>query len=150
MDAIKLYRIGNWCYKKKLPVIPNIIHKLIFLVFNSHIPSSCTIGKETRLGYGGIATVLHSNCIIGDNCIIGSGVTIGGNKANESVPIIENRCYIATGAKIFGEITIGEGSFIGANSVVTKDIPPKSLVAGIPGKIIKENININDYSVYIK
>ena len=49
MDAIKLYRIGNWCYKKKLPVIPNIIHKLIFLVFNSHIPSSCTIGKETRL-----------------------------------------------------------------------------------------------------
>ena len=93
---------------------------------------------------------MHSNCIIGDNCIIGSGVTIGGNKANESVPIIENRCYIATGAKIFGEITIGEGSFIGANSVVTKDIPPKSLVAGIPGKIIKENININDYSVYIK
>lgn len=150
MNAIRLYRIGNWCYKRKIPLISKIIHGLIFIIFNSHIPSSCTIGKDTKLGYGGIATVLHSNCVIGDNCIIGSGVTIGGNKANQSVPIIENRCYIATGAKIFGGITIGEGSFIGANSVVTKDIPPRSLVAGIPGKVVKENININDYSIYIK
>ncbi len=150
MNAITFYRIGNWCYNKKIPIVPKLVHGLIFLIFNSHIPSSCTIGKETKFAYGGIATVIHGKTVIGDNCIIGSGVTIGGNKHGVRVPVIENRCYIATGAKIFGEITIGEGSFIGANSVVTKDIPPKSLVAGIPGKVVKENININDYSIYIK
>lgn len=54
------------------------------------------------------------------------------------VPIIEDNVYIASGAKILGGITIGEGSVIGANSVVTKDIPRNSLVLGIPGKVIKK------------
>lgn len=52
---------------------------------------------------------------------------------------------IVPGAKILGPITIGENSIIGANAVVIDDVPANSVVIGIPGKVIKENINIHDY-----
>ena len=71
------------------------------------------------------------------------------NKANDTVPIIEDSCYIATGAKIFSAVRIGKQNFIGANSVVTRYISEKSLVSGIPAKVIKNNIDINDYSTHI-
>lgn len=149
MTAIKLYYISNWLYRHKIPILPIFFQGLIYLFFNSWIPYKCKIGKGTKIGYGGIAVVIHKDAIIGKNCIIGTCVTIGGNKANDSVPIIEDSCYIATGAKILGTVRVGRESFIGANSVVTKDIPARSLVSGIPAKIIKQNININDYSTHI-
>lgn len=149
MTAIKLYYAANFLYRHKVPILPRFLQMLIYLLFNCWIPYQCKIGKGTKLGYGGMSVVIHKDAIIGENCIIGTCVTIGGNKANSKLPIINNSCYIATGAKIFGDCTIGEESFIGANTVVTRDIPPKSLVSGIPAKIIKKNININDYSVHI-
>lgn len=149
MNSIKLYYISNWLYKHRIPLLPKVLQGIIFLLFNSKIPYKCEIGKGTKIGYGGIAVVIHENAKIGKNCIIGTCVTIGGNKANDQVPIIEDSCYIATGAKVLGTVRIGKGSFIGANAVVTKDIPPNSLVAGVPARVIKENININDYSTHI-
>ena len=150
MKAIKLYYISHWLYKHKIPLLPKLFQLIIYIFFNCWIPCECEIGRGTKLGYGGIAIVIHKDAKIGKNCIIGTCVTIGGNKANDSVPVIEDSCYIASGAKIFGTVTIGKESFIGANSVVTRDVPPKSLVSGIPGKVIKKNININDYSTHIK
>lgn len=149
MKAIKLYRIANWLYRHKVPLLPKLFQGLIYLLFNSWIPCECEIGKGTKIGYGGIAVVIHKDAKIGKNCIIGTCVTVGGNKANDTVPVIEDSCYIATGAKILGTVKIGKGSFIGANAVVTKDVPPNSLVAGIPAKVIKKDININDFSTHI-
>lgn len=149
MNAIYFYRIGHWCYKKHIPLIPFITKALIYLIFNSVIPYTAEIGKGTRFAYGAISVVLHSKTVIGDNCIIGTCVTIGGNKNLHGAPTIGNNCYIATGAKVLGPISIGNGSFIGANSVVTKEIPSKSLVSGIPGIVIKSNIEISDYSTHM-
>lgn len=146
MNAIKLYRIGHWCYKKHIPLIPSLMKYLTFLFFNSIVPYTCEIGKGTSFAYGAIAVVLHASCEIGENCIIGTCVTLGGNKTYHGGPKIGNNCYIATGAKVLGPINVGDGSFIGANSVVTRDVPEKSLVSGIPGKVIKENIDISEYS----
>lgn len=150
MTAIKLYYIAHWLYKHKVPLLPIIIQGIIYLVFNSWIPYSCEIGKGTKIGYGGIAVVIHKDAKIGRNCVIGTCVTIGGNKATDTVPVIGDCCYIATGAKIVGSVTVGNESFIGANSVVTRDVPEKSLVSGIPGKVIKSNIDITEYSTNIK
>ena len=149
MTAIKIYYCANWLYKHKIPLLPLILQGIIYFLYNCWIPYQCEIGKGTKIGYGGISVVIHKDSKIGKNCIIGTCVTIGGNKANDKVPIIEDSCYIASGAKIFGTVTIGRESFIGANSVVTRNIPPKSLVSGIPGKVIKSNIDINDYSTHI-
>ena len=65
------------------------------------------------------------------------GSSRGGNK--EGYPTIGNRCFIAAGAKIIGNVTIGDDVVVGANAVVTKDIPSGSVVGGVPAKIIGNN-----------
>jgi serine O-acetyltransferase len=144
MNAIGLYRIGHWFYEKRIPFMAKFFHGLSFLVFNSHIPCSASIGKGSRFAYGAIGCVIHSKAIIGDNCIIGSNVTIGGGSGS-GVPVIGNNVYLATGCKIIGNITIGSNVVIGANAVVVKDIPSNCVAAGVPARIIHKNIKVSDY-----
>jgi serine O-acetyltransferase len=118
---------------------------LNFLIFNSHIPCSSSIGKGTKFAYGGIGVVIHSRAVIGENCVIGTNVTIGGKSKEFEVPNIGDETYISTGSKILGNVKIGRGSIIGANAVVVKDVPEKTIAAGVPATIIRENIDIKDY-----
>lgn len=150
MNALKKYYIARWLYKHHFHLIPWLIKFSIYLFSNCFIDYRCQIGKNSRIAYRGMSVVIHKSAVIGKNCVIGSCVTIGGNKTPRTkgiggVPVIGNNCYIATGAKILGKITIGEGCFIGANSVVTRDVPSHSLVSGIPAKVIKQDIDIEDY-----
>ena len=89
--------------------------------------------------------ILHARTKIGKNCIIGSCVTIGGKSGWYEVPVIGDNVEIHSGAKIIGPVRIGNNVIIGANAVVTKDIPDNCVVAGIPAKIIKENITKEDF-----
>jgi serine O-acetyltransferase len=141
LNAIFFYRISWFFYSHKIPLLPKIIELIIFLLYNSKIPSSCEIGKGSFFSYGGIGVVLHARCKIGNNVDIGTNVTIGGRSGHYEVPIIGNNVYIATGAKILGPIKIGNNVTIGANSVVIKNVPDNMVVAGIPAKII----NINSF-----
>lgn len=72
---------------------------------------------------------------MGRNCMVNQRVTIGWNNG---IPTIGNNVWISAGAKVLGPITIGDDVIIGANAVVTKDIPSHSMVAGIPAKVIKK------------
>lgn len=60
------------------------------------------------------------------------------------MPIIGNNVFIGTGACILGDISVGDNSIIGANAVVLKSVPANCSVAGVPAKILHENININE------
>lgn len=141
INAIQLYRVANRLYKLKIPIIPKVIKLLIFLIYNSSIPYECEIGKNTKLGYGGIAVVIHKKAKIGENCVISQCVTIGGKKGCTELPIIGNNVFIGAGANILGNITIGDNCIIGANSVVVKSIPSNSVVAGVPAKVLRVNEN---------
>ena len=145
MNLINLHNLASLLDKKKIPIIPKVIYYLQFLLFNSSIPVKCTIGKNTKFAYGGIGVVIHERAIIGTNCILGQGITIGGKSKEYEVPKIGNYVYIAAGVRIIGNVTIGDNVIIGANSVVTKNIPSNCIIAGIPAKILKENIDIFDY-----
>ncbi|MDR5589339.1 hypothetical protein [Christiangramia sp. SM2212] len=147
---IHFYRIGNFLYRCNVPVLPKLIYYIQYLLFNCAVPSETKIGKKSTFGYGGIGVVLHKRVVIGDNCKIGTNVTIGGTSKKYEVPIIGNRVQISTGAKILGPVTIGNDVIIGANSVVVKDVPSNCVVAGIPAKVIKENIQLSDYRNDIK
>ena len=142
---MKLYNIGNCLHRYKVPLLPKIINFLIRLIHNSAVFSETAIGKNTIFAYGGIGVVIHKRAKIGANCIIGSNVTIGGKSKSLNVPNIGDNCFIATGAKILGDVKVGNNCVIGANSVVVSDIPDNSVVAGIPGKVIKSGINPKDY-----
>jgi len=140
-----LYKVGNWFYRKRCPVIPKLFNGIIRLLHNCAIYSETSIGKGTSFGYGGIAVVIHKRAIIGENCVIGTGVTIGGRSKSEGVPIIGDDVYMATGAKILGSITVGDNVVIGANAVVIDDVPSGCIVAGVPARIIKSDIVAKDY-----
>lgn len=142
MNAIGLYRAGNWCYRHKIPLLPKLFKGLDFLLFNCVVPYSAQIGKETKFAYGGIGCVVHSRTQIGDRVIIGQNTTIGRSLDPEDFPIIGNDVYISAGARIIGRIHVGNNVIIGANAVVNKDVPDNVIVVGVPAKVIK-NIDVS-------
>ncbi len=90
---------------------------------------------------GGV--VINPLVVIGDNCEILHGVTIGNNtqKDRRALAKIGNNVSICAGAKIIGGVTIGDNVIIGANAVVTHDIPSNSIAGGIPAIVLKSGIN---------
>ena len=117
--------------------ICNIILRRYTYKFGIEISPATNIGQGFYINhFGGI--IINPQCIIGKNCNISQGVTIGQSNRgdNKGCPRIGDNVFIAPGAKIFGGIKIGNNVAIGANSVVTKDIPDNAVVVGIPGKII--------------
>jgi len=144
MNIYNFYTLAHKLDKFGIPVLPKIIYYVQFILFNSSVPYKCKIGKGTVFGYGGIAVVVHERAVIGERCVIGQNVTIGGKSKKHEVPVIGNHVYIGAGAKILGDVKIGDDVIIGANSVVISDIPSNCVAAGIPAKIIKSNINIDD------
>jgi serine O-acetyltransferase len=130
----------------KIPLLPGIINKLfIRLLFGCQLGVGTKLGRKVDLAYGGLGVVIHERSVIGDNVYIGTCVTIGGTTKKHEVPQIGDNTIISSGAKILGPIKIGKNCVIGANAVVLDDIPDSSVAVGIPAKIIKKNINIENY-----
>lgn len=145
MNAYNLWKVENKLYKMRVPILPKVIKCLIFLIYNSSIPYELTMGKNCKFLYGGIGVVIHKKAIIGNNVMIGTNVLIGGRSNNPGIPRIGNNVYIATGAKILGDITIHDNAIIGANAVVIKDVLSNCSVGGVPAKTLRQNIDIRDF-----
>ena len=135
MDAITLYRVANWLYVKKIPVLPSIIQGAIFFLFNTYLPFQVRIGKGTRLGHRGIGVVINREAVIGNNVLIRAHVTIGKKQEDGPAPIIEDDAVIGDGAKILGGVRVGRGAQIGANAVVLCDVPEGAIAVGVPAVI---------------
>lgn len=134
--AIKLYRIGNWAVKKRIPIIPGFMTRLNRLVCSCDIPSETVIGRSTSFVHNGLGCVVNADAIIGENCRIYQNVSIAGRNGR-GAPIIGNNVFIGAGACILGGVKIGDGASIGANAVVISDVPAFSVAVGIPAKIVK-------------
>lgn len=130
-EAVNCAKLGDMKKVEKLEKLINILH-------SSDVPHAVQIGTGTTFAYGGFATIVHRASIIGKNYSIGSNVTLGAG------PIIGDNVYVATGAKILGRVHVGDFAIIGANAVVTKDVPPFSIVTGankISGTVTKDNFS---------
>ena len=101
------------------------------------VPYQCQIGKGTVFAYQALGVVLHKRAVLGEGCRIQQNVTIGGTSGKEDVPVLGNRVQVGAGAMVLGPIHVGDNAIIGANAVVTKDIPANAVVAGVPAKIIR-------------
>jgi serine O-acetyltransferase len=103
----------------------------------------CSIPHTTSIGFGFYIghirdIVINERAVIGDNCNISQGVTIGqANRGRrKGTPVIGRNVYIGPGAKIVGAVRVGNDVAIGANCVVTDDVPDHAVVVGVPGRVI--------------
>jgi serine O-acetyltransferase len=145
MDALTLHRIAHACHRHRVPIIPRLLQRINFVLFHCYVPASLALGEGTRLGYGGLGIVLHERARIGRNVFISQQVTIGGRARRFGVPTIEDDCFIGVGARVLGPIRLGAGSIVGANAVVLHDVPPRSVVAGVPARIVRTGVVTGDY-----
>ncbi|RBP27055.1 serine O-acetyltransferase [Oceanihabitans sediminis] len=142
-----LHRIAHFLYKKNIPFFPKLMEALIFLIFNSRIPSDVSIGKGSKFAYQGLSTLLVKGTVIGENCIIGMRATTGRKFPYKNVPRIGDKVWIGVNSVIIGPVIIEDNVIIAPNSVVNKSVPEYKIVGGNPAKIIGDVRNL-DYDVF--
>nr|WP_039895712.1 serine O-acetyltransferase [Lyngbya sp. PCC 8106] len=143
--AVAVARFGMWRMKIKSKLLRaplSILYRSLFRhvrnVYGIELPYTVELGQRVIIEHQS-AIVIHGYSKIGDDCIIRQGVTIGNRYLDRPLeaPKLGNRVNIGAGAKILGDVTIGDDVCIGANAVVLSDVPAGATVVGIPSKIIR-------------
>lgn len=134
------YRVAHLFFKLHLFFLARLLSQFGRFFTGIEIHPGAKIGKRLFIDHG-MGVVIGETSIIGDDVLLYQGVTLGGTgiEKGKRHPTVGNSVVIGTGAKILGNITIGDNSYIGANAVVIKDVPPNSTVVGVPGRITKQD-----------
>lgn len=142
--AVAVHRFGVWRMKIKPKLLRSpfsILYKMMYRkvrnTYGIEIPYTVKLGRRVVIEHqNGI--VVHGYCTIGDESIIRQGVTLGNRYLERpfDAPKLGKRINVGAGAKIFGDVSIGDGANIGANAVVLKDVPAGTTAVGIPASII--------------
>lgn len=130
--AEHIYYLSNRLYRNNFKLFAWILKRINQFVFHVNIQPQVVIGERLELAHGGFGIVMHADTKIGDDAIIFHNVTIGNGGAR-----IGDRVYIGTGAVIIGAQKIGNDVAIGANAVVSFDVPDNSTVVGPKGRILE-------------
>ena len=135
--AVFFHKISNFFWKLKLKLLGRIISNISRFLTGIEIHPAVKIGKNFFIDHG-MGIVIGETTIIGDNVSIYQGVTLGGTKweKRKRHPSISDNVVIGAGAKVLGPITVGKNSKIGANSVVTRNVPSNTVVVGIPARVV--------------
>ena len=142
VKAVFFHRIANFFSVAKFDLIARIISQFSRFLTGIEIHPGARIGKNLFIDHG-MGVVIGETSEIGDNVTIYHMATLGGiapsinsnNQRNiKRHPTISDEAVIGSGAQVLGPITIGRCAKIGANAVVTKDVPEKAVMVGIPAK----------------
>ena len=136
--ALFFHRIAHWLYNLGLRFIPRFISAIGLFLTGIDIHPGATLKRRVFIDHG-IGVVIGETAIVGDDVLIYQQVTLGGVSTTKGKrhPTVENGVVIGAGAKILGNITLGENAKVGANSVVVKDVPSDCTAVGIPARVLK-------------
>ena len=136
--ALLAHRVAHWLWKKNIPIVPRLISQLARWLTGIEIHPGAQIGRGFFIDHG-MGVVIGETAVLGDFVTLFQGVTLGGTgkERGKRHPTLGNHVVVGAGAKVLGNITIGDFVKIGANSVVLRSVPSNSTVIGIPGRIIK-------------
>ncbi len=145
--AIFWYRIAHRLYRNNFRAVARMIMGISQILTNIDIHPGATIGNRVFIDHG-MGVVIGQTAIIEDDVLIYQGVTLGGVSliAGKRHPTIKRGAVIGAGAKILGNITIGENSKVGANSVVVRNVPENSTAIGIPAHVIQKGRDKDPFS----
>lgn len=140
LHALWGYRIAHWFWKIKWHFLGRWLSHLTRFLTGIEIHPGATIGRRFCIDHG-MGVVIGETTIIGDDVLIYKGVVLGGTSLSKGKrhPTIENGVVVGSNATVLGNITIGEGSRVGAGSVVVKSVPAGATVVGIPGRVVEEH-----------
>ena len=140
LHSIVMHRLSHLLYVLKIPFLPRFISQAMRFFTGIEIHPGAKIGRGLFIDHG-MGVVIGETAIIADNVLLYQGVTLGGTgkEKGKRHPTIGNNVVIGGGAKILGNIMVGDNSYVGANAVVVKDVPPKATIVGVPGRLTQQD-----------
>ncbi len=154
VKALFFHRIANFFSKAKFDLVARLISQLSRFFTGIEIHPKAEIGKNFFIDHG-MGVVIGETSEIGDNVTIYHATTLGGIspsiKSDEQRyvkrhPTLKNNVVVGSGAQVLGPVIVGENAKIGANAVVTKDVPANAVMVGIPAKNVNKDISKADTS----
>lgn len=135
--ALQSQRIAHWLWHNGRQSMALYFQNRVSVTFGVDIHPAAKMGRGIMLDHA-TGLVIGETAVVGDNVSILQSVTLGGTGKDEGDrhPKIGNGVLISAGAKILGNIRVGEGAKVGAGSVVLEEVPPHTTVAGVPAKIV--------------
>ena len=140
LHAVWGYRVAHWFWQHHFKLLARLISQVMRGFSGVEIHPAAKIGKSFFIDHG-MGVVIGETAEIADHVTIYHGVTLGGVSLEKGKrhPTIKDHVVIGAGAKVLGNIVIGAYSRIGANAVVVRNVPPNSVVVGIPGQIVQRS-----------
>ena len=154
VKAVLFHQIAHFFSVAKFNLIARVISQFSRFLTGIEIHPAAKIGKKFFIDHG-MGVVIGETSEIGDNVTIYHMVTLGGispsiNSDNQRQvkrhPTLKDNVVIGSGAQVLGPITVGENAKVGANAVVTKDVPANSVMVGIPAKNVNKDGSKTDTS----
>jgi serine O-acetyltransferase len=145
LQAILFHRFAHWLYRIGLPLIPRLISQLSRFLTGIEIHPGAQIGRGVFIDHG-MGVVIGETTIIGDYALIYQGVTLGGTgkETGKRHPTLGENVVVGAGAKVLGNLQIGNHVRIGAGSVVLRDVPSNCTVVGVPGRVVyRSGVRVN-------
>jgi serine O-acetyltransferase len=135
--ALGFHRVAHRLYRARLYLLARIVNHLSRALTAIDIHPGAVIGRNFFIDHGFV--VIGETAVIGDDVTIYQCVTLGGTSPDNGVrgkrhPTLENGVIVGSGAQVLGPITVGTRARVGANAVVTKDVPEGAVMVGIPAR----------------
>jgi serine O-acetyltransferase len=135
--ARQLHRLAHTLHNAGVPLFPRLISNLSRFLTGIEIHPGARIGERLFIDHG-MSTVIGETAVIGDQCHLFQGVTLGGTstKRTKRHPTLANNVVVGAGARLIGDIEVGDNARIGAGSVVVTNVPANATVVGVPGHVV--------------
>ena len=135
LQAVLAHRLAHWLYRRNLRALARAVSHTSRFITGIEIHPGAKIGRRLFIDHG-MGVVIGETAEVGDDVLIYHGVTLGGlsGTPGKRHPTIGSKVAIGAGAQVLGPITVGDGARIGANAVVTRDVPGNCTVVGIPAR----------------
>lgn len=138
--AVVLHRVAHWLWHNRLNLLARMLSHFARMLTGIEIHPAARLGRRIFIDHG-MGVVIGETASIGDDVLLYHGVTLGGvgrsDPGKPRHPQVGDKVMLGAGCKLLGGIFIGEGAHIGANAVVTRDVPKNAVMVGVPARLAR-------------